>query len=196
MANQKPKTVEELQKELEAANKKAEEAVAAKEAAEAEKSEAVAAKETAEATLKDSQENKEVEEAPEEDNTEATLIVHRKATWCTIIGKQVFRPGYNKVKSTVSAIEKLKATSAWKSETEGNPMYKGQKNMEEVVVTAEAKESFTKTIKEMKSEDAIELINNHGDIEDIRDVSKSDKRSTVKEAAKMQLEVLKELESK
>lgn len=115
------------------------------------------------------------------------LIVHRKAPWVTVIGDHKFFPGFNKIEGS-EEIKKIKKSTAWESETKPNPMYQGVKNMVEVVVPEEAKESFVDTIKAMSAEDAMELINHHGDIDEVKAVLSSDKRKLVKESAKNQIE--------
>ena len=200
--NTNEKTNEELLKELEASKKEAEKA---KKEAEASKKEAEKAKNNLEATKKELVEAKNEIEAVEkeaeaaEKETESgnseTLVIHRKATWCTRIGRNghVINPGYNRFDDPM-IIKDIKESDAWNTETKANPLNHGKPNMVEIVVEEEKKESFAKTISGMNAEEAIELIGNHGGLEDVQDVLKSDNRKTVKEAAKEQIENIRSRE--
>jgi len=178
MAAVKPKTVEELTKELEVANNAT--ATAVKAAEDLKK-----ASEQEKLDLKKASEQKEKSEESQE-----TMIVHRKATWATVIGDHKFMPGYIKIKGA-EEIAKIKKTSAWKSETKPNPLHHGRPNMVEVIVKEEAKATFAETIAAMGTKTdtfaAVELISHHGDIEDVRAVLTTDKRKDVKDAAKNQI---------
>lgn len=126
-----------------------------------------------------------------------SVVVHRKATWCTRIGDHILIPGYNKFTGTKEDIKDIKESSTWESELSPNPLYNGRPNMVEIIVENESdKETFASTIKAMKTEEAVELIGHHGDIEDIREAMQLDKRKAVKGAAKLQIENLNAREKK